>query len=75
VAAVASAFDPDVTVLAGGLGDTALMLDCARRGVRDHCIEPMDRLTRVERALLGDDAGLWGAARLAYDAMAQRGTA
>ena len=75
VAAVASAFDPDVIVLAGGLGDTAVMLDWARSGVRDHCIEPIDSLTRVERARLGDDAGLWGAARLAYDQMALRGTA
>jgi glucokinase len=74
VAAVANAFDPDVIVLAGGLGDTAVMLDWARRGVREHCIEPIDRLARVETAVLGDDAGLWGAARLAWCEMAQRGT-
>jgi glucokinase len=65
IAAVANAFDPDVIVLGGGLGRTAAMLEWARRGVKEHCIAPIDRLVRVETALLGDDAGLWGAGLLA----------
>ncbi len=65
VAAVANAFDPDVIVLGGGLGRTAVMLEWARRGVHEHCIAPISGLVRVETALLGDDAGLWGAGLLA----------
>jgi len=65
VAAVASMLDPDVIVLSGGLGGTPDMLEWARRGVRDHCISPLDSLVRVVNGSLGDDAGLWGAALLA----------
>jgi predicted NBD/HSP70 family sugar kinase len=57
--------DPDLIVLSGGLGGAPAMLQWARRGVRDHCIAPLDALVRVESGRLGDDAGLWGAALLA----------
>jgi glucokinase len=65
VAAVASMLDPDVIVLSGGLGGAPGMLEWARRGVREHCIAPLDSLVRVVNGSLGDDAGLWGAALLA----------
>jgi len=57
--------DPEVIVLGGGLGRVPAMLAWARRGVREHCIPPIDTLVRVETGQLGDDAGLWGAALLA----------
>jgi glucokinase len=65
VATVADLLDPEVIVLAGGLGGTPAMLTAARLGVKDNCIPPMEALVRVEPATLGDDAGLWGAAQLA----------
>jgi glucokinase len=67
VANLISALNPQVVVLGGGLMQASdLFLDPVRRAVRrwaqpravDHC--------RIELTALGEDAGLFGAARLAF---------
>jgi len=61
----ANIFQPDAIVVGGGViaaGD--LLLDPARREVRERALTPMNR-TPVLEATLGNDAGMIGAAALA----------
>ena len=60
------AFDPEIVVLGGSvtlMGD--LLFDPLRETVRRYALEPY-RETPIQRAALGDDAGLVGAAALAW---------
>jgi glucokinase len=61
----ANIFQPDAIVVGGGViaaGD--LLLDPARREVRERALNPMNR-TPILEATLGNDAGMIGAAALA----------
>ncbi len=61
----ANIFQPDAIVVGGGViaaGD--LLLDPARREVRERALTPMNR-TPILEAVLGNDAGMIGAAALA----------
>lgn len=61
----ANIFQPDAIVVGGGViaaGD--LLLDPARREVRERALTPMNR-TPILAALLGNDAGMIGAAAMA----------
>jgi glucokinase len=64
-ASLANIFQPNAIVVGGGViraGD--LLLDPARREVRDRALKPMNE-TPVLTATLGNDAGMIGAAELA----------
>jgi glucokinase len=64
-ASFANIFQPDVIVIGGGViraGD--LLLDPARKEVRDRALRPMNQ-TPILEATLGSDAGMIGAAALA----------
>jgi glucokinase len=64
-ASFANIFQPDVIVIGGGViraGD--LLLDPARKEVRDRALRPMNQ-TPILEATLGNDAGMIGAAALA----------
>jgi glucokinase len=61
----ANIFQPDAIVVGGGViaaGD--LLLDPARREVRDRALNPMNKIPILE-ATLGNDAGMIGAAAMA----------
>lgn len=67
IANLISVLDPEVVVLGGGLMQAAdLMLDGIRETVMRWAQPVASRLVRIERTALGEDAGLLGAARLAY---------
>lgn len=64
-ASLANIFQPNAIVVGGGViaaGD--LLLEPARREVRDRALNPMNK-TQVLEATLGNDAGMIGAAALA----------
>ena len=64
-ASFANIFEPEVIVIGGGVikaGD--LLLDPARREVRERALRPMNEIPIAE-ATLGNDAGMIGAAALA----------
>jgi len=65
-----NALDPDVVVLGGGVGLGAwdLVAAPARRAAEPGILAPGARAWRLERAALGDDAGLVGAAEWAVSA-------
>jgi len=68
VANLISAFDPEMVVLGGGLmqaGD--LFLPLVREGLRAWAQPLAAPRTRIELSLLGERAGLLGAARLCLD--------
>lgn len=65
LAAMASAYDPEVIVLGGGAaGSDGLLLRRAREEFRARAIAPLGLLVRIIPAALGDESGLWGAAAL-----------
>ena len=65
IAAAVSMLDPECVVLAGGLGRQPLLVEAAAARACELCVEPLGRLLDVRVAVLGDDAGLLGAAMLA----------
>jgi glucokinase len=72
-ASFANIFQPNAIVIGGGViaaGD--LLLEPARREVRDRALNPMDR-TPILEATLGNDAGMIGAAALARRELAEVG--
>jgi glucokinase len=71
-ATFANIFQPDAIVVGGGVvaaGD--LLLEPARRELRERALTPMNR-TPILAATLGNDAGMIGAAALARTELAQR---
>ena len=64
-------FDPDVVVVGGGFGAAAgdLVLEPARVAARGEAIQPADGSLQVVEAELGDEAGLIGAALVAFEAL------
>jgi glucokinase len=70
-ASFANVFQPDAIVVGGGViaaGD--LLLEPARREVRERALTPMNR-TPILEATLGNDAGMIGAAAMARDELAK----
>jgi glucokinase len=66
LAAVASAFDPELIVVGGGvIRSPGPFLQCARDTFHARAIAPLNALVRIVPATLGDESGLWGAATLA----------
>jgi glucokinase len=67
IANLISLLDPPMVVLGGGLMQAAdLMLDTIRETAARWAQPVAFRKTRIERSVLGEDAGLLGAARLAF---------
>ncbi len=71
IGSFANVFDPDVFVIGGGFGEAAadLLLDRAQESGRREALDPADATLRVVRAELGSDAGLVGAALVAFEAL------
>lgn len=66
VAGIVSLLNPELVLLGGGVGSTGVYLDAVREAV-DSFAQPVSRSgVRVEQALLGNDAGLIGAARAVF---------
>jgi len=62
-AAVVAILDPGLVILGGGVGQSPLLLDSVRATVRRLTLE-----TEIRSGVLGQDATIMGAARLAADA-------
>ena len=67
IANLISIFDPEIVVLGGGLMQASdLFLDGIRAAVPTWAQPVAAKLVRIETTALGEDAGLLGAARLAF---------
>ena len=65
LAAVASAYDPEIIIVGGGVVLTgSLLLQYARRSFRERAIFPLSSLIPIVPAALGEESSLWGAASL-----------
>ena len=71
LAAVASAYDPEIITLGGGVAIgrdddrvEGLLLRRARATFAIRAISPLGTLVHIVPAMLGDDSSLWGAAAL-----------
>ncbi|MBU1670979.1 MAG: ROK family protein [Actinobacteria bacterium] len=61
-------FDPELVVLGGGMARSGhLLLDSVRRSVAEHGIGSLVRDARIELSCLGGDAGVVGAAAMAWE--------
>jgi glucokinase len=65
---LANAFDPEMIIIAGGLvGLGDLLLEPARKLVRQRAFTPAAQTVRIVPAALGDEAGVCGAAAYAWE--------
>jgi len=71
IGSLVNVFDPDVVIVGGGFGAAAgdLVLGPARIAARAEAIQPADETLRIVPAELGDEAGLIGAALVAFEAL------
>lgn len=71
IGSLANLFDPELVVVGGGFGEAAgeLVLGPAQDAARREALAPADRTLRVVPAELGSDAGLVGAALVAFEAL------
>jgi glucokinase len=71
IGSLVNVFDPDVVIIGGGFGAAAgdLVLGPARVAARAEAIQPADETLRIVEAELGDEAGLIGAALVAFEAL------
>ncbi|HSI97432.1 MAG TPA: ROK family protein [Gaiellaceae bacterium] len=71
IGSLTNLFDPDLVVVGGGFGEAAgeLVLGPAQEEARRQSLSPADRTLRVVPAELGSDAGLVGAALVAFAAL------
>jgi glucokinase len=71
IGSLANLFDPELVVVGGGFGEAAgeLVLAPAQERARREALAPADRTLRVVPAELGSDAGLVGAALVAFEAL------
>lgn len=71
IGSLANLFDPELVVVGGGFGDAAgaLLFEPAETRARQEALAPADETLRVVPAALGTDAGLVGAALLAFEAL------
>ena len=75
IGSFANVFDPELVILGGGFGRASgeLVLGSALRAARREALMPADETLRVVPAELGADAGLVGAALVAFDVLDQTG--
>src|SRR4051812_27394568 len=68
LASLLNLLDPEVVVIGGGLGSDAgpLLLERAEQVARERALEPAASAARFAVAELGEDAGMLGAAMLAF---------
>jgi glucokinase len=71
VGSLANLFDPELVVVGGGFGEAAgeLVLAPAQEAARRDALAPADRTLRIVPAELGTEAGLIGAALVAFEAL------
>ena len=71
IGSLVNIFDPDIVIVGGGFGAAAadLVLEPARLAARADAIQPADETLRIVEAELGDEAGLIGAALVAFEAL------
>jgi glucokinase len=70
IATLVNVFNPEVVVVGGGFARAGeLLLEPARRYVAERALMPMRELVRIVPAALGVEAGLIGAAMLAFQAL------
>jgi glucokinase len=71
IGSLVNIFDPDLVIVGGGFGAAAaeLVLGPARIAARADAIQPADETLRIVEAELGDEAGLIGAALVAFEAL------
>lgn len=71
IGSLVNVFDPDVVVVGGGFGAAAgdFVLGPAREAARREAITPADESVRIVEAELGEEAGLIGAALVAFEAL------
>jgi glucokinase len=71
IGSIANLVDPEVVVVGGGFGEAAgeLVLGPAQEAARREALAPADATLRVVPAELGSDAGLVGAALVAFEAL------
>jgi glucokinase len=71
IGSLVNIFDPDVVIVGGGFGAAAadLVLEPARTAARAEAIQPADETLRIVQAELGEEAGLIGAALVAFEAL------
>ena len=73
VANIVSILNPETVVLGGGLFQAAdLFLEPVRREFRRWAQPLAARSVRIELSALGEDAGLYGCAKLAWDALKEK---
>jgi glucokinase len=59
-------FNPDLIVLGGGIRKASGLLEAAERSMRRHAVYSLHHTCRLAAAELGEDAGVMGAAELAW---------
>jgi glucokinase len=70
IASFVNVFNPELVVVGGGFAEAGeLLLDSARRVVAGRALPPAKDEVRIVRAQLGSEAGLIGAALVAFDAL------
>ncbi len=71
IASLANILDPEIVVVGGGFGEAAgdLLLEPARDAARLDALSPADATLRIVAAELGADAGLVGAALVAFESL------
>ena len=71
IGSLANVFDPELVVIGGGFGAAAsdLVLGPARASARREAVQPADERVRIVEAELGEEAGLIGAALVAFEAL------
>jgi glucokinase len=70
---VVNVFNPQVIVIGGGVsGAGESLLGAIRKSVGEHAMKQIKEKVRIKRALLGNDAGVLGAALLAKERLGER---
>ncbi|MGH3057652.1 MAG: ROK family protein [Gaiellaceae bacterium] len=76
IADFVNVFNPEVVVVGGGFGEAGeLILDPARRVVRERALSPARDEVRIVEAELGPEAGLIGSGLATFEALDARGAA